>query len=164
MEGRSPGWYSDPLTDGKYERWWDGRDWLDETKPSGGPPAQGDKGSVGDGHQARWLSALTGSDSVEGATIAEYIGPVTGHAVVATGALRDLGAGVRDTFVGGRAKGYENALREAEQVAVESLRRAASEQDADAVVTFRLTYGEIGSSSIMVTAQGTAVRLEGSTD
>lgn len=33
----SPGWHADPVTEGDYERWWDGRGWLDATYPPGGP-------------------------------------------------------------------------------------------------------------------------------
>lgn len=36
-EAREPGWYPDPLTDGTYKRWWDGKHWMDGTRPPGGP-------------------------------------------------------------------------------------------------------------------------------
>lgn len=38
-----------------------------------------------------------------------------------------------------------------------AMRQAAGDREADAVVTFRLMCGEIGDSSMMVTAQGTTV-------
>ncbi len=33
------GYYPDPATNGEYERWWTGAEWMDETKPRGGPTA-----------------------------------------------------------------------------------------------------------------------------
>lgn len=36
------GYYPDPITSGEYDRWWSVRGgWMDETRPSGGPPVTG---------------------------------------------------------------------------------------------------------------------------
>ena len=99
------------------------------------------------------------TDSVEGRQVAEYLGIVGGDVVVGANIFRDLFARVRDV-VGGRAGGYENALREAKEAAIEDLVEEARIRGADAVIGVDLDYESIGSSMLMVSVNGTAVRLK----
>ncbi len=99
------------------------------------------------------------TDSVEGRQVAEYLGIVGGDAVVGANIFRDLFARVRDV-IGGRAGGYENALREAKEAAIEDLVEEAQVRGADAVIGVDLDYESIGSSMLMVSVNGTAVRLK----
>ncbi len=99
------------------------------------------------------------TDSVEGRQVAEYLGIVGGDVVVGANIFRDLFARVRDV-VGGRAGGYENALREAKEAAIEDLVEEAQARGADAVIGVDLDYESIGSSMLMVSVNGTAVRLK----
>lgn len=99
------------------------------------------------------------TDSVEGRQVAEYLGIVGGDAVVGANIFRDLFARVRDV-IGGRAGGYENALREAKEAAIEDLVEEARIRGADAVIGVDLDYESIGSSMLMVSVNGTAVRLK----
>lgn len=152
-----PGYYPDPATGGSVERWWDGSSWLHETKPSGGPLAPVDMPPPGaDLPSQRTGVTVTGTDQIDGTTVAAYLGVVTGRAITGTGILRDIGAGLRDT-VGGRSKQYEAVLVEAEQDALTQLHATAAARGANAVLATRLAYESVRDSMLMVVAQGTAV-------
>ena len=99
------------------------------------------------------------SDQIEGRRIAEYLGIVSGDAIVGANMFRDLFARVRDV-VGGRAGGYEKALRGAKEAALEDIAEEAAERGANAIVGVDLDYESIGDSMLMVSVNGTAVRLE----
>ncbi len=101
---------------------------------------------------------MTTTDGVEGRKIAEYLGIVSGDAVVGANIFRDLFARVRD-IVGGRAGGYEKALAGAKEAAMEDLAEQAGALGADAVVGVDLDYESVGDSMLMVSVNGTAVRL-----
>ena len=63
-------------------------------------------------------------------------------------------------MVGGRAGGYENALKGAKDAAVEDMVTQARAMGANAVIGIDLDYETVGDSMLMVSANGTAVRLE----
>ena len=101
----------------------------------------------------------TTTPSVEGRTISEYLGVVTGEAILGANIFKDLFAGVRD-IVGGRSGAYEEELRKAREIAMAELAAEAASRGADAVVGIDLDYETVGQGSmLMVTASGTAVRL-----
>ena len=94
--------------------------------------------------------------------IATYHGVVTGEAIVGANIFRDMFAGIRN-IVGGRAGGYEKALRGAREAAMEEMMEAAREMGGDAVIGVDIDYetitaGEKG-SMLMVSVSGTAVTL-----
>ncbi|UCH25746.1 MAG: heavy metal-binding domain-containing protein [Trueperaceae bacterium] len=92
--------------------------------------------------------------------IKEYLGLVTGEAILGANIFRDLFAGIRD-IVGGRSGAYEQSLREAKDIAVEEMLQAARNLGANAVIGVDLDYENItvGNSGgmLMVSASGTAV-------
>lgn len=98
------------------------------------------------------------TESIEDRKIAEYLGIVSGDAVVGANIFRDFFARIRDV-VGGRAGGYEAALRGAKNHALEDMMTEAANLGADAVLAVDLDYETIGDSMLMVSANGTAVRL-----
>ena len=101
----------------------------------------------------------TTTPTVEGRAVTEYLGVVTGEAILGANIVRDLFAGIRD-IVGGRAGAYEEELRKAREIAMGELEAEASALGADAVVGIDLDYETVGQGSmLMVTASGTAVRL-----
>lgn len=101
----------------------------------------------------------TTTPSVDGRTIEEYLGVVTGEAILGANIFKDLFAGVRD-IVGGRSGAYEEELRKAREIAMSELAAEATSRGADAVVGIDLDYETVGQGSmLMVTASGTAVRL-----
>ncbi len=99
------------------------------------------------------------SDQIEGRRIAEYLGIVSGDAIVGANMFQDLFARVRDV-VGGRAGGYEKALRGAKEAALEDIAEEAAERGATAIIAVDLDYESVGDSMLMVSVNGTAVRLE----
>ncbi len=99
------------------------------------------------------------TDQIEGRRIVEYLGIVSGDAIVGANLFRDFFAGIRD-IVGGRAGGYEKALRGAKDAALEDLAEDARALGANAVVGIDLDYETVGESMLMVSANGTAVRVE----
>ena len=98
------------------------------------------------------------TDGIEGRKIVEYLGIVSGDAIVGANVFRDLFARVRDV-VGGRAGGYEKALRGAKDHAIEDMILEAEAAGADAIVAVDLDYEVVGDSMLMVSANGTAVRF-----
>ena len=102
---------------------------------------------------------LVTTDSVEGRRVVEHLGIVSGDAIVGANMFRDLFARVRDV-VGGRAAGYENALRSAKEAAIGDMVEDAQRLGANAVIGVDLDYETVGDTMLMVSANGTAVRLE----
>ncbi|MDJ0936040.1 MAG: YbjQ family protein [Kiloniellales bacterium] len=98
------------------------------------------------------------TDSIEGRKVGEYLGVVSGDAIVGANMFRDFFARVRDV-VGGRAGGYEKALQGAKDAAMADMVEAAEALGANAIVAVDLDYETIGDSMLMVSANGTAVRL-----
>ncbi len=103
---------------------------------------------------------VTTTPTIEGRTIAEYRGLVTGEAILGANIFKDLFAGIRD-IVGGRSGAYEQELAKARTIALQEMEALAASLGADAVVGVDLDYETVGQggSMLMVTASGTAVRL-----
>lgn len=104
---------------------------------------------------------VTTTESIDGARITDYLGIVSGDAVLGSNIFRDLFASIRD-IVGGRTASYEKLLQEAKDTAIADMTERAKALGADAVVAVDLDYEVIGGDSktmLMVSANGTAVRL-----
>lgn len=102
---------------------------------------------------------ITTTDGIEGKRIVEYYGVVTGEAIVGANIFRDLFARLRG-IVGGRAAGYEKVLGSAKEIALKDMTDKAEALGANAVVGVDLDYEALGDSMLMVSANGTAVRIE----
>ena len=91
---------------------------------------------------------------------AQTLGVVTGEAIIGANIFRDFLAGVTNV-IGGRATGYEKALREAREIAVREMCDEAGRLGGDAVVGVDLDYATLGveNGMLMVSATGTAVKL-----
>lgn len=93
--------------------------------------------------------------------VAERLDIVTAEFAVGMGLLTDVFSAWRDVF-GGRAKAYQNTLKDARKTVLQELRREAHDLGADAVLGVSLDYSEIsggGKSMLFLVASGTAVRL-----
>lgn len=102
---------------------------------------------------------VTTTPTLEGRKIADYLGIVTGEAILGANIVRDLFAGIRD-IVGGRAGAYEESLAEAREIALREMQDHARRLGADAVIGVDLDYETVGQGSmLMVSASGTAVKL-----
>lgn len=101
---------------------------------------------------------LTTTPSIEGKSIREYRGVVTGEAILGANLVKDLFAGIRD-LIGGRSAAYEQELAKARGIALEELEQAARDLGANAVVGIDLDYEVLGGkgSMLMVSVSGTAV-------
>jgi uncharacterized protein YbjQ (UPF0145 family) len=98
--------------------------------------------------------------TIEGRSISEYKGLVTGEAILGANVFKDLFAGIRD-IVGGRSAAYERELTKARDIAIKEMIERAEAAGANAVVGVDLDYEtiEAGGSMLMVSASGTAVVL-----
>ena len=92
--------------------------------------------------------------------VSRTLGVVSGEAIIGAHIFRDLFAGITN-IIGGRAGGYERALREARVIALKEMQDEASRLGADAVIGVDLDYETLGPDGgmLMVTAAGTAVKL-----
>ncbi len=104
---------------------------------------------------------ITTTPALEGHRVQEYLGIVTGEAIIGANILKDFMAGIRD-IVGGRSAAYEKALRSAREEALREMATEAQARNADAVIGVDLDYEVLGTGNgmLMVSVSGTAVRLE----
>jgi uncharacterized protein YbjQ (UPF0145 family) len=101
---------------------------------------------------------ITTTPSVEGKTIQEYLGIVTGEAILGAHLGRDIMASLTD-IVGGRSAEYEGEVRKARMIALKEMASEAEDKGANAVVGVDIDYEVIRQGMLMVSASGTAVRV-----
>ena len=101
---------------------------------------------------------LSTTPTIEGHTIREYKGVVTGETIIGANVFKDFFAGIRD-IVGGRAGRYEKVLRDARDSSMREMIQQAQTMGANAVVGIDIDYETIGAngSMLMVAVSGTAV-------
>lgn len=102
---------------------------------------------------------VTTTPTIEGKQIVEYVGIVTGEAIMGANIVRDLFASITD-IVGGRSGAYENKLKEAREVAFDEMRATASRMGANAIVGIDIDYEVIREGMLMVAVSGTAVKVQ----
>ena len=98
------------------------------------------------------------TSTIEGHPIQEYLGVVTGEAIMGANIMRDLFASITD-IVGGRSGAYETKLKEARDVAFNEMSAQASRLGATAIVGIDLDYEVVREGMLMVAVSGTAVRI-----
>lgn len=101
---------------------------------------------------------ITTTPQVEGRPIQQYLGIVTGEAIMGANIVRDIFASITDV-VGGRSGAYEEKLAQARRIALEEMSAYAARLGAEAVVGVDLDYEVIREGMLMVTASGTAVKF-----
>jgi uncharacterized protein YbjQ (UPF0145 family) len=97
---------------------------------------------------------VTTTNSVEGRTITDYLGVVSGEAIMGANVVRDIFASITD-IVGGRSGAYEQKLRQARNLSVQEMTAQAQELGAHAVVGVDLDYEVVREGMLMVIAAGT---------
>jgi len=104
---------------------------------------------------------VTTTPTVEDKKITQYLGIVTGEAIIGANIFKDFFASITD-IVGGRAGAYEKELKRAQAIALDEMKERAEKIGANAIVGIDLDYEVIGKqgSMLMVTVSGTAVKLE----
>lgn len=107
---------------------------------------------------------ITTTPTIETHQIVDYLGLVTGEAILGANVFKDFFAGITDV-IGGRSANYERELRKAKELALEEMTVQARQRGADAIVGVDLDFETIGAngSMLMVTASGTAVCLSPNT-
>lgn len=103
----------------------------------------------------------TTTNTIEGRHIRQYLGLVTGEAIMGANVISDFMASITD-FVGGRSDTYESKYAEARETALQEMEEEAQRKGADAVVGIDIDYQVLGANNgmLMVTATGTAVKME----
>ena len=98
------------------------------------------------------------TNSLEGKTINQYLGIVSGEVILGANIFKDLFEGIRD-IVGGRSGAYEKSLQDARSAAFTEIKEKAEKLGANAVVGIDIDYETIGtnSSMLMVSVTGTAI-------
>mgnify|MGYP001246139900 FL=1 len=100
------------------------------------------------------------TNSLEGKTINQYLGVVSGEVILGANIFKDLFAGVRD-IVGGRSGAYEKSLQDARSAAFTEIKEKAEKLGGNAVIGIDIDYETIGknSSMLMVSVTGTAIEI-----
>ena len=103
---------------------------------------------------------ITTTPTVEGRTIKEYKGIVSGEVIFGMNFVKDFFASIHDVF-GGRSDSYEKSMIEGRQTAQAEMERRAREMGANAIVGVSYGYETMGAngSMLMVAITGTAVVL-----
>ena len=103
---------------------------------------------------------LSTTNNIDGKTVKNYLGIVTGETIIGANIVKDVFASIRD-IVGGRSGSYEKVLREAKDTALKEMTENAKRLNADAILGVDLDYETVGNRGgmLMVTASGTAVKL-----
>jgi uncharacterized protein YbjQ (UPF0145 family) len=105
---------------------------------------------------------VTTTSTVEGMIIKHYIKPISAHVVAGTNFFSDFFASFSDVF-GGRSQTYQRQLSSIYTEAVEILKQSAYQIGANCILGLKVDLDEIsgkGKSMFMITATGTAVRIE----
>ena len=103
---------------------------------------------------------MTTTNNLEGKVINQYLGIITGEAILGANIFKDSFAGIRD-IVGGRSASYEKELKEARRIAFSELEEKAFQLGANAIIGIDVDYETIGDtgSMLMVSVTGTAVQF-----
>jgi uncharacterized protein YbjQ (UPF0145 family) len=99
------------------------------------------------------------TDVLDGWSIAQHLGIVSGHVVAGTNVFSDIFASISDIF-GGRSHTYQRYLMDIEKEVIAIVSRKAELLGANCVIGLRIDHDELsggGKSMFMVTAHGTAV-------
>lgn len=99
---------------------------------------------------------ITTTPTIEGKPIREYMGIVSGEAIMGANVVRDIFASITD-IVGGRSGAYEEKLAHARKLALDEMAAKAGQLGANAVVGVDIDYEVVREGMLMVTASGTAV-------
>ena len=101
---------------------------------------------------------VTTTDQIEGKPVKQYLGVVAGEAIYGANFIRDWFASIRDV-VGGRAGSYQKVLASARKDAMREMTEQANALGANAIVGVDVDYEVVGESMLMVSVNGTAVKI-----
>lgn len=105
---------------------------------------------------------LSSSNTLENKEIIEYKGLVTGESLIGANIYKDIFSGVRDV-VGGRTTKYEEELKKARDIALNSMKEKAEMLGANAIIGLKISYDNLGGTmgnTILITTYGTAIKYD----
>lgn len=100
---------------------------------------------------------VTTTPTIQGKEIKEYLGIVTGEAIMGANIVKDIFASITD-IVGGRSAAYEKELTRAREIALREMEENARTLGANGIVGVDLDYETVREGMLMVTVSGTAVK------
>ncbi len=101
---------------------------------------------------------ITTTPNVQGSKIVEYLGLVSGQAIMGGNVFRDMIASVSDA-IGGRSGLYEEKFREAREHAIHDLAIQAITKGANAIVGVKIDHEMVRNDMMSVSVHGTAVKI-----
>jgi len=101
---------------------------------------------------------LSTTPTIEGKPIRDYLGIVTGEAIMGANIFKDFFASITD-IVGGRSAAYEKELGKARTIAFDEAKQQAVQLGANAIVGIDLDFEVIRDGMLMVAVSGTAVKI-----
>ncbi len=101
---------------------------------------------------------ITTTPIMQGKMISQYLGTVSSSIVLGTGPLSELYASVSDLF-GTRSGAFEKKLTRARELVFQDLREQTVKVGGDGIIGLDLDYIVIGQNMIMVSGNGTAVKI-----
>ena len=102
---------------------------------------------------------ITTTNNIENKPVSQYLGVVTGEAILGANIIRDFFASITD-IVGGRSGAYEEELKKAREIAFHEMEEKAQQLGATAIigVDVDVDYETVGQGMLMVAVSGTAVK------
>ena len=85
---------------------------------------------------------MTTTNNLEGTVINQYLGIITGEAILGVNIFKDFFAGIRN-IVGGQSTSYEKELKEARRIAFSKLEEKAFQLGANAIIGIDVDYETI---------------------
>lgn len=102
---------------------------------------------------------LTSGYNFEGYEITEYLGFVSGQTALGSNFLKGIATGVTE-MSDAESEKLTSKLEQANQLAMEKLKKLAEAQGADAIIGVEFNYTQFANYSVGTIASGTAVKLE----
>lgn len=100
---------------------------------------------------------ITTTSTIENKPVTQYLGVVTGEAILGANIIRDFFASITD-IVGGRSGAYEEELKKAREIAFKEMQEQAERLGATAIIGVDVDYETVGQGMLMVAVSGTAVK------
>ena len=102
---------------------------------------------------------FTSGFDFEGYEIKEYLGFVSAQTVLASNILKGIATGVTE-MSDAESEKLTSKLEQANDIAMEKIKKIAQNRKADAVIGLELNYTQFGNNSVGTVVSGTAVRLQ----
>jgi len=102
---------------------------------------------------------VTTTSTLQGKEVENYLGIVSGEAIMGANVVRDFLASVTDV-IGGRSSAYENKLAEGREIAIREMEDKARRLGANAVIGVDLDFETLREGMMMCIATGTAVKIK----